>query len=342
MFFKKIALLLLCLHTIINTMDRPKKPCLRLIATSTEQSVHKDSFLFKKIWSEDTVDTSYKKTDKGNAKIVSLESLLFDGTAEFNLEKNIIDSAYVVQSPIESNNTFGKCIQNIGRSMKEGSKIEIELHPSIEVIKQSAETIQSPFHQQHMKLDPFTAVIDANLLYISAQLACGKRLPNPTDLPNNFIAYTQKLSRIFENIITIYSEKKIGTKDQWKKRVEQELWLWKQLEENDYIAFLSHGPTASFEDFSAAIDNLLVAKTPISLHDEMLLQKKHNCFSYDSSTLLNESLLSFLICDAAIIESKIYIENFMHNNGFKDLWLSRKTSKRNGRTNVWILEAIKA
>lgn len=269
----------------------------------------------------------------------------------YNFSTYVIKKAYLERLPTfdvnnhtylpNKDNFLGECIQNIGKNMKHGAKIEVEWHPYLVTPLQGIDSVKSILYEESLNKNPFTAVINAGLVVTSIQMACGIPIPDDIDCSEKFRACVQELSATLTSIIDFYAEKKVGTKELLTKRMLQELWLWTELDKNDALALLSHSANSSLEDFTNSIKKIPFVSKNMPYFEQPALQFSGRRL-YDANAILTDSLFGLMLCDAAIIHGKKYVEMFMLNNGFTNVSIKRTTSKRNGRTNVWIIEGIKA
>ena len=246
-------------------------------------------------------------------------------------------------------NYLGKCIQNIGVAMKSGAGMEIEWHPYINLYKVNSENIKSLYDENKIKEDPFTANLRAELAVIATEMACLPSLACDVTkfFSQNFINCASKLSEAIKKLICFYEKENMGTKSLLNKRLAQEVWLYRHLLSSGNKVLLSHGPSASLEEFSKAIACFISIPMEGSskVGESLTIQKDGKFFMgkvYDQSYFLGESFLNFILCDASIEYNSPYVKEFMQENGFKDVTIERTTSLRNGRKNVWIVKGVKA
>lgn len=361
MISRKIVCSLLCISTLSHTMDTLETAPLYIVAGSIRTTTLKNSFPQETLWSESKANLSHTGTYKGKATTIDIRQCDIPDTRNIKANvrthdfgTNVIKAAYLERLPTFDDtttkngdilvasltNTLGESIQNIGKNMKTKAKMEIEWHPYIIFPRKSMDTVKSIVDKQYTKDNPFTAAINIGLATASIQMACGKPIPDDIECPKEFVACAEQLSTTLTNLIAFYSQNGLGSVEQLKKRILQEFWLWDHLDETNMLAALSHGPAASLEQFSQAIQKFVLADKSISQWERLVIRQS-GLRLYDTNDILTDSLFAFMFCDAAIIHGQKYVKKFMANNGFKDITLERKTSKRNGRTNVWILEATK-
>jgi hypothetical protein len=113
-----------------------------------------------------------------------------------------------------------------------------------------------------MQKNPFTISITRDLACVALEMACDQQTPPgfEAQVSPKFFLHAKELSMTFKRLLAFYEEKNIGTKALLTRRIDQELWLWYQLCQNDLMVLLSEGPSGSLEDFSAAIKSIVMAK----------------------------------------------------------------------------------
>lgn len=364
----KSVLFLLCISTLSHAMDyirtqkTSKDQPLYLVVGSTRDNTHRQPYLITQLWQDNKADLSHNTTYKSRATTFDLKESCTPNTqhlvgdARTHLfKKNSIKAAYLERlptfgicttqqniEPIETEvNYLGDCIQNIGKAMKRGAKIEVEWHPFLQFTCQNPETLQSIFNQKDIEISPFSGSIDMNLACIGFDMAQGKIIPKDLHLPEKFLACAQTLSTTLKKLLDFYIEKNVGTKELLCKRIDEEIWLWTTLIREHKIAVLPHGPSANFEDFSKAVACFHLVHEDISKKKRAVLELSGEKL-YDANSFANNALFCFMLCDATIIHNKAHVKTFMKNNGFKNVKIKRTTSKHNSRENVWIIEGIKA
>jgi hypothetical protein len=347
----KNILFLLCITTISSAMDDRKK--LYLVAGSTRNNEKKSCFPTTQLWQEQKADVSYANTYGGKATIIDPDKNNLPhnekhiiGDARFcDFGLYAIKTAYLEQPP-SYDNYLAACIKNVSKYMTKNAVMEIEWQPYVQIISApNSDNTQSIFNQKNRDENPFSASLDLNLACVSFAMACKTSSSTNSSLPKQFLECAITLSKTIEKLLIFYEQKNVGKKDLLVNRIHEELWLWKQLTQNGDMALLSHGPSASLEEFSQAMKTFLfTTKNPLLIgkKSEKLIDEKH--FSgtfYDADLFLRNALFGFILCDAVSIHNEPYVKSFMKENGFKSVKIKRTTSKRNGRENVWIIKGVK-
>lgn len=352
--------------------EPPKKKSLYLVAGSVRKSTLQTTFPFQQLWKEGQADLSHTQTYQKKATTMDIEKSklpdqnhIIGSVHSYDFNDYVIKAAYLERLPTfeymkmqdgsykvdSEKNYLGESIQNIGKAMKQGAKIEIEWHPYLKLPRKDMHEITSIFDEEETKKNPFTATIDPFLMCTSVQMAYGRPIPEDIGAPKKFVACSEQLSKTLQDLILFYAENGVGSKEQLEQRIIEELWLWCELDRTKKLVALSHSPNASLEDFSQAIKKCVLIDNNyenLPIYERLVLEfeiknmLQSDFRVYNANHILTDSLLGLLLCDAAAIHNGQYVIEFMLANRIKNPKIRRTTSKRNGRTNVWILKGTKA
>ncbi len=379
----KNILLLLSLSTIAYTMEPARElPEPLYLVVGNRENTYKNQFPYAQLWKENKTDPTYKTAYRGKATTLDpLRCTLPDcahlvGEPEIFPFKRSIKAAYLDRMPTframdlvnvgmtspdsghafrmvkNCQNLLGNCVRNIRKYMAPDSTIEIEWHPSIGLYTDDVTTVKSIFPEDDTLRSPFSGFINAGLMEAAIQMIYCKEIPEEIaiNLPEAFLECARSLSKTFKEIIAFYVQQGIGTEELLIERIKREFWLWNELDEKNKLVALTHGPSASLEDFSQAIARCpMFPKRPIDLifgngcqvYSQIIAFFGHEKFTvFDANGIFNDSLFACMLSDAAAIHNAPYVKEFMQKNGFKNVTIERTKSKRNGRENVWIVSGV--
>jgi hypothetical protein len=356
-----------------------KKEPLYLVVAQRENA-YKNQFPYAQLWKENKTDPTYRTAYKGKAITLDTRRCTIPDCAHiigdpqtFHFERFIIKAAYFDEMPtfkamdlekvaltppgsghvfkrVKSyQNLLGDCVKNTRKYMAPDSRIEIEWHPSIGIYIDDVTTVESVFPEHDTLLSPFSGFINAGLMQAAIQMLYDKEIPEEIaiNLPEAFLECARSLSKTFKQIITFYAQQGIGTEELLIERIKREFWLWNELDEKNALVALTHGPSASLEDFSQAVVRCsifpkqsadLVLGNGCQFHEQLTALFGHEKFLvFDANGIFNDSLFACMLSDAVVIHNTPYVKEFMEKSGFKNVTVKRTTSKRNGRENVWIV-----
>ena len=358
----------------------PKTP-LYLVVGSVRTSKMKERFPHAQLWKEDKADLTHLKTYNGKATTLDLQKSdlpnakhLVGDVRTYDFSKHIIAAAYLERLqtlrtmnleqlacvpmgserkymvPQNYKNHMGDCIISTRRYMAPGSTIKIHWQPDICLYLPDGQTPVSLCDKQSVKVNPFAGFINIALMDGAIQMAYDKEMPKDLEaqLPKTFLACVHSTSKTFKEIIAFYAQKGVGTEKALIERIEREFWLWNILNENNELVALTHGPSASLEDFSRAVDrhcrfpkqpaDLVLSKGCLRWKELTALFGNEKFTVYDANDIFDNSLFAFMLSEAVVMHNAPYVKEFMENNGFKDVTIKRTKSEENGRENVWIIE----
>jgi hypothetical protein len=379
----KNILLFLSLNMAACAMEpapKPKTP-LYLVVGSVRTSKMKDAFPYAQLWREDKADLTHLKTYNGKATTLDLQKSdlpdakhLVGDVRTYDFSKHIIAAAYLERLPtlramnleeigatpmgsgrkymVPQNykNHMGDCIISIRKNLAPGGTIKIHWQPDVCLYLPNGQTPVSLCDKQSVKVNPFAGFINIALMDGAVQMAYGRDIPADisADLPEEFKACVRSTSETLKKIITLYAQKGVGTEKALIERIKREFWLWNVLNENNELVALTHGPSASLEDFSRALDrhwrfpkqpaDLVLGNGCLRSKELTLLFGDEKFIIYDANGIFSNSLCACILNDAVVMHNAPYVKEFMENNGFKDVTIKCTKSEESGRENVWIIE----